>query len=135
VDYTQTLHQMIRTGYYDWVNSDISASHFAVQGQGKIELNIEFLNYGKVMESDDIARDLKSRGLRPATLPELLAFGATYPEKQREFPIVALGFVWRGSGDGRCVPSLVGDEFRRALRLDLWNDPWYSICRFAAVRK
>lgn len=135
VDYSKSLVKMIRAGNYNLVDSNISARHFAVRGQGIFKLNIKFLNYGKVMESDNVVRDMNSRGLRPVTLPELLAFGATYAEKQREFPIVALGAVWRGCGDGRCVPLLVGDNFQRRLRLDFWDDPWYSSCRFAAVQK
>jgi len=135
VDYSKSLVHMIAAGDYDWVNSDISEDHFLVRGQGKVELNPELIHYGKFMDSDDIVRDMDNRGLRPATLPELLAFGATYPDKQREFPIVALGSVWRPWGGIRCVACLCGAGSRRVLFLFVWGGFWHGGFRFLAVRK
>lgn len=137
VNCSKSLDEMIKAGNYDWVNWDISEKHFPVQGQGQTELNIELIHYGKHMESDDVVRDLEGYGLRPATLSELLAFGAAYPNKQREFPIVALGSVWRSwSGSGlRCVLCLRGGGSGRELGLYVWGSGWRGGCRFAAVRK
>ena len=74
-------------------------------------------------------------GLRPANLPELLAFGAKYPKKQREFPIVALGSVWRywcGSRSVACLWSVGSLRFLFLYWLEFGGD---AIYRFAAVRK
>jgi hypothetical protein len=73
---------------------------------------------------------------RSATLAELLAFGAKYPDAQRKNPIVALASVaWVGGfrgvaclcedGSGRCL----------SLRLGWWDDGWRSHFRFLRVRK
>lgn len=135
VDYVKPLTQMIADGNYDWVNNDITESHFPVSGQGKVELNPELIHYGKSMNSDDIVRDMQSRGLRPATLPELLAFGAKYPEKQREFSIVALGSVWQPFNRYRHVAYLYGYVSKRRLDLYIWDGDWSVNYRFLAVRK
>jgi len=75
--------------------------------------------------------------LRPATLPELLAFGAKYPDKQKEFPIMALGSVWIDPDGDRRVHSLGWVEGERELHLG-WDKPgyvWGDYCRFLAVSK
>lgn len=135
VNHAESLAQMITVGNYDWVNSNISEKNFPVKGKGQVELNVELVHYGKSMNSGNIVQDMASRGLRPAILPELLAFGAAYPDKQREFPIVAFGSVWRSWGGGRYVAYLdrVGSE--RSLFLDLWLGDWFGSHRFLAVRK
>jgi hypothetical protein len=135
VDYSKSLAEMIKEGKYNWHDPAVSRSHFPVKGKGKISLNLELLNYGKFMKTDNIFRDMDSCGLRPATIFELLALGATYPEKQLEFPIIALGSVWPNAcGDG-CVGCLRRDVEGRGLYLSLYHGPWRSHYRFAAVRK
>ena len=109
VDYRKSLWDMIKAGNYDRYNGDINASHFPIKkSKGRVKLNIELVYYGKFMVSDEVVRDLDNRGLRPATLPELLAFGAKskYPDIQCDFPIVVLGSVWRNKQAYRLVPIL-----------------------------
>lgn len=135
VDYGQTLQQMIANGKYDYANSDITASNFPTQGSGRQNVVVELVHFGRDMASEAVLKEFEARGLRAATLPELLAFGATYPEKQREFPIVALGSVWLDRLGDRFVPCLNRLGSERELFL-LWDvDGWRDICRFAAVRK
>ena len=135
VDYGQTLQQMIANGKYDYANSDITSGNFPMTGNGKQEAVVELVHFGRDMASDAVLKEFEARGLRAATLPELLSLGATYPEKQREFPIVALGSVWQARDGGRYVPCLSGDGSERGLCL-YWNvDRWVGRCRFAAVRK
>lgn len=74
-------------------------------------------------------------GYRPANIAELLALGAQYPDIQRQFPIVALGSVWRLRSSGPCVPCLWGDDWERGLHLRQLMDKWHPGYRFAVVRK
>jgi hypothetical protein len=134
VDYRQSLKAMIQVGRYDWVNSDITEKHFPIT-PGPKDVSIELVHFDRVMSSDDVLAELDCRGLRPATLAELLAFGAKYPEKQREFPVVALASVWRCSGGFRRVPFLWSDAGERSLGLGWLAFWWSALCRFAAVRK
>ncbi|MBI3825640.1 MAG: hypothetical protein HY294_06580 [Candidatus Rokubacteria bacterium] len=134
VDYHWSLDAMIKAGRYGWVNLDITAEHFPVK-PGPAEVSIELVHFDRVMSSDDVLAEFDRRGLRPATLPELLSFGAKYPEKQREFPIVALASVWRFWYGFRGVPFLWGLAGGRDLSLIWLDDWWIAHFRFAAVRK
>lgn len=135
VDYSKSLADMILAGAYDWVNSDITSEHFPVKGKGKVELNPELVHYGQGMSSDEIVQDMDKRGLRPGTLAELLAFGAKYPDKQREFPIVALGSVWQVRDGNRFVAFLHSNDSKRKLFLNVWDGDWCGGYRFLAFRK
>src|SRR3989338_4311673 len=133
VDYAQSLQQMIAAGHYDWVNSDIE-KNFSVQGNGRVELDAELIHFNRSIGSDEALKELDRLGYRAGTAEELLAFGAANPEKQREFPIVALGTV-RRVGSDRLVLSLLFDRLSRDLFL-LWFDiDWSDDFRFLAVRK
>ena len=95
VNYDLSLAGMIKAGRYDWVNSDITEKHFPVKGEGIKEVTAELVCFNKYMSSKDVLRELDRCGLRPATIEEILAFGAKYPELQRQFPIVALNSIWQ----------------------------------------
>lgn len=134
IDYEKSLQAMIRAGRYDWTNSDITEKHFPV-ASGPIEISMELVHFDRAMTSEEVLAELDRKGLRPATLPELLAFGAKYPEKQREFPVVALASVWRNWVAGRRVPYLWSLADGRGLDLDWLDSGWDEHYRFAAVRK
>ena len=134
VDYTKSLEQMIAAGCYDWVNPDITAERFPITGDGQVELEPELIHIGRDMSSDEVIADLDKRGLRPGTIAELLAFGATYPEVQREFPIVALGSVAEVHGYRR-VACLYRSDSERNLHLDWFDSDWDGLYRFLAFRK
>lgn len=137
VDYSITLIKMIPAGKYDFVSSFIVPDCFPTEASGQIQLNIELLDYSIPMRcDDDIVKNMERRGLRPATLPELLAFGAAYPEMQKRFIIVALGSIWRAlHADSRHIPCLFATNGKREIRLRPWNFDWEENCRFAAVRR
>ena len=134
VDYSLTLEQMIAEGEYDWVNSDITSTRFPIVGTGKVGLEGQLEHYGRNMSSDAVLADLDQKGLRPATIAEILAFGAKYPELQRQFPIVALGSVASVSGD-RDVAYLCRHDRHRSLRLCCFGDVWDAGSRFLVFRK
>ena len=135
VDYALTLEQMIAAGRYDWKNGDITAKNFTVTGTGTVKLEVRLFHYGRGMSTKDVLKDIDQNGYRPIKIEELLALGATKPELQREFPIIALGSVWQDLRGGRDVPFLSGDGSRRHLNLRWIGRGWSEICRFGAVRK
>lgn len=135
VDYSKPLPEMIATGRYDWTNSDITSGHFPAKGSGVAELKLELVHLGKAASTDEVLRYLDEQGYRPATLPELLAFGAKFPEEQRKYPVVALASVWRRSDGSRDVPYLYRDDAGRNLSLHWSGDGWDGGYRFLAVRK
>jgi hypothetical protein len=136
VNYGQNLDQMIEAGHYDYVNYDITVTNFPFKKKGMAEVSIKLVHFNRSIGSEEAIGELKKMGLRPATLPELLAFGAKYPRVQCQFPIAALGSVWQGGYGLGGVPYLWG-SYAGERRLDLTSvqGRWDWNYRFAAVRK
>lgn len=140
VDYNQSFRDMIKAGRYDLIDSEISEEHFPIDGQGRIETNLVLVHFNRKMSSDAVLKELEQRGLRPGMLPELLAFGAKYPDIQRQFPIIALGSSWTRSLFADCdVPCLKAEVSagvsKRRLSLAWCGSNWAIYCRFLAVLK
>lgn len=130
VDFGMSIEELVKLGQYDWSNSDITSGHFPTKRVGKVETNVEFIHFDRNISSDDALKELDKMGYRPAEAHELLAFGAKYPDVQREFPIVALGSVWRGpDGDRRVVCLSEGGAGRRA-GLGLFESDWAWLLAF-----
>lgn len=135
VDYSQPLAEMIKSGNYNWINNYITAKHFPVIGNGKAEVALQIAHFNRPISSDNAIAELDKCGLCPATLLELLAFGAKYPELQRQFPIIALGSVWAHLRGDRYVAYLREDDGKRYLYLRWYGSDWRAHCRFLAVPK
>lgn len=135
VDYGRDVKDGVRAGRYDWTDSDITSHNFPTKQKGTAEIEVEFVHFNRYISTDEALRELDRMGYRPAELHELLAFGEKYPEVQREFPIVALGSVWKNRRGVRFVSSLCGSGSTRSLELDWFENDWLVIYRFAAVRK
>ncbi|MDO8515714.1 MAG: hypothetical protein Q7S28_00490 [bacterium] len=136
VDYSRRLDAMIKDGRYDYVNPDITEKHFPEKRRGMEDIEIKLFHLNRVVNSDEATREIEKDGIwRRATLPELLALGASRPELQREFSIVAPGSVWQLEDVYRGVPYLWSGGLGRGLDLDWGIVDWGSSDRFAAVRK
>lgn len=135
VDYSLSLAKMIKAGKYDWKNDNITAKNFPVKGEGKQAVVPELVHLNRFASTDEVLAHMEANNLRPATLPELLAFGEKYPDVQREFPIVALGSSWVSPDGGRGVTCLWGGGGGRRLDLIWCEVGWGDSCRFLVVRK
>ncbi len=135
VNYSLSMKEAIAAGNYDWKNDKITAKNFPTKRIGKTNLEIIFVKFDEVMISEDVLRELNEKGLRAAELPELLAFGAKYPDAAREFPMVALGSVSKESTDIRHVPYLSKDAGGNGIGLLPFGSRWRPACRFATVLK
>lgn len=135
VNYDLPLREAIEAGNYQGVNSSITSENFPSTRHGQAQLEILLVRYGSRMTSEEVLRELDKEGLRPAELPEFLAFGAAYPELQRQFSIIGLGSTWKDRKGYRNVPCLYEASEARYLDLHWWDDGWYSYSRFAAIRK
>lgn len=133
VDYGQPFDQMIAEGTYGFVNVCITSANFPITGTGVAESEIVLVHFNRGIMSDDAAKEMEQMGLRPVTLPELLAFGAMYPDMQCEFPVIALDSIWADRNGNRNVPCLCGWRGRRSLYL-LWRGWCGGHWRFAAIR-
>jgi len=135
IDHDQTLAQMVAAAGYDAVNSDITAGHFSVKGEGKCEVEVTLFHFDQVMTSKEVIAELDRVGYRPGKIEELLVLGVEQPEVQRQFPVIALGSGWRHPCGRRCVPFLSVWRGRRLLGLVWFGRGWPALCRFLAVRK
>ncbi|MFZ2189514.1 MAG: hypothetical protein WAV48_01920 [Candidatus Magasanikiibacteriota bacterium] len=135
IDYGKTVEQMKKDGRYNWSNDNISSRNFPVSGTGTANVTLELVHLNKAASSKDVLSHMEANGLRAATVEELLMFGATYPDVQREFPIVCLGSSWVDPDGSRFVPFLDRYVSDRGLRLYWFGLGWNDVCRFLAVRK
>ena len=134
INYTRTIEDGVKAGKYDWANSDITTNHFPSKETGTKEVSIELIHFGQDKTTDEVLSELDKKGLRPATLKELLALGEKHPDLQREFLIVAFGSVWQDADDRYCA-YLDGGGSERGLDLGWVDGRWDDFFRFAAVRK
>jgi hypothetical protein len=129
VDYRQTLDQMIAAGGYDHVNRHITQSSFPVAGGDAAGRELTLVHLGHVASTDEVLRQLDELAVRSGRIEELLAFGAAYPEAQRQFPIVAVGAL-----DEYRRPFLWGSARVRHLDLRFDEKIWGGNIRFLTVR-
>lgn len=135
VDYGQTLAEMIASGKYDWVNSDITSERFPIQGEGKAERELVLVHLGRIVSTDEALAKMDRGGFRAAKIEELLALGAACPELQKKFPIVALGSHFVNQYGDRIFAYLDWSGNERNLSLGWDGYGWGGIFRFLAVRK
>jgi len=137
VDYSKPLVDMIKAGKYDWGCDGIIPEHFPFgKAEGSKEIEIQIVHLGLEATTREVLAELDNRGLRPATLAELLALGAQHLELQRRFWVVALDSSCRNSAGHVFVPSLGATGGMRGIQM-CWldQDIWRETYRFAAVRK
>lgn len=133
VDKVSSIEKLVKDGNYDYANPDINSKNFPDIGSDETG-EAYVIPYDREMASEEVLADLDSRGLRAGNVRELLSFGKTYPETQREFPVIALGQVASLDG-GRFVAFLGGLGARRVLYLFWFGSRWIRRCRFLAFRK
>lgn len=137
INYQRTFSEMIEDGKYTWKNGKFNQKNFPIMGDGTVEVDLELVHLNKPASTKEVDAYLNENGLRPATLAELLAFGATYPDVQRNFPVIALGSSYLDNKDCRCVPYLDGEinDNRRRLNIRWQGRGWVDRVRFLAVKK
>ena len=135
VDYGSIVEEMVRAGSYNYANPDITSQNFTTTRGGEWQGEVILVHFGRVIGSDDALAELEKMGLRTGGLHELLAVGVQHPDKQREFPIVALGSGWQRPDGDRGVPFLGSWDGLRELYLRWFGVDWYEHCRFLAFCK
>ncbi len=125
VDYSKSLDEMIQSGNYVEVDRDITTENFPVEDYYKARINLQLIYFGRDTTPEEVIQEMDRRSLRPATLPEMLAFGAKYPEMGVEFPVMAFGSISTKQDDVFNVPYLGQDVMTTGLReLGLF---WYDL--------
>ncbi len=117
-------------GGYDWKNDNMTSDRYPLTLPAGPQ-SLVLAQFDVDVESDEVEEWAKAHGYELALIDDLLGVGShsEYRERQRKFPIVALGSsaVIRGY---RHVPYLYGDDSGRYLNLHYWGRDWDSRCRF-----
>jgi hypothetical protein len=102
---------------------------------GSVEFEARLFHFDRFISSEKAIESITcNASWEPAKIEHLLAYGATCPEEQRQYPIIGLGSVAVVRGD-RDVPCLRRIVAARGLGLRWWDDYWDGTYRFLAVRK
>ena len=129
---------MIAAGNYEWVNNNITAKKFPVEGTGIVRFEPKVFRFDRYISSEDaveaIKADDRQNPWEPTKIEGLLAYGAKNPDEQRQYPIIGLGSVAEVRGD-RHVPCLHRCDAERRLGLHWWVGVWLDDSSFLAVRK
>lgn len=129
-DYSTSLKELREKGEYDVVDPRIKNVVFRVSGKdGKFKLPVNIIHTETPAVTENLASKLQAKGLRHASVEEILTFGFTFPEMQRQFIILALNAVC-SIGKDKYVLFLHGDEKKRSLNLCPMKEKWSEACRF-----
>lgn len=136
IDYDAiSLKERVRQGGYSYVDPGINERNFPMGQRGKFVIEVELKHFNCHISTDDVTREIHKIGWLPVNLYEILVFGAVFPDKQREFPINALGSRLFVSGNWYAI-SLCTDVYqRRRLCLIECNGVWGPHARFAAISR
>jgi len=135
MDYGASVEDLLHAGGYDRIYSEINSSNFQGSGTGSRELVVTLVRLDTQTPLSKVIAAEEKKGLRAATVTELLAFGRTYPDLQRKITIAGLGsqktyltITWERFGMGPndvdevrtyepYYPCLITDFFGRAVVL------------------
>ncbi|MFA4937139.1 MAG: hypothetical protein WC575_02520 [Patescibacteria group bacterium] len=139
VNYDLSTAEAVLAGKYDGVDPTITDENFPATRQGKAEVYIIpvlFNDPSLFPTIKDVIAELVKRNLRPAELPELLAFGARFPDIQRGYSVAGLGTMSRQQDGSKRVCFLWATTTRRYIGLEKINDKsrWYRNTLFVAVK-
>ncbi len=118
IDYSRPLSDMIKDGNYYYASDVFSSENFSIDGKGTADIKLRLIHHDQQLTAKQIEEHLVSLGLQSAKLEHLIAFGAKYPDKQREFLVYALGSTWLTSEGHRFVPHLCMEGSGRCLSLN-----------------
>jgi hypothetical protein len=95
---------------------------------------ITLLRFDRAVTSGEVIAEAVKAGLARPVYEDALYFGATYPDAQRDGPIVFLHEPWFGFFGRWDVITLWTNAGRREIGLDGFEDRWRADYRFAFVR-
>lgn len=129
-----TLSNRIALGNYGWVNSDINEKRFPHDPSTIGEWEYDLYHPDCSVSSEDVKSGAEVDGWTVAKAEHLLAFGESFPEEQRKYPVIAIGSVCEVRVLRRIL-ALWRDDSKRSLGLYGWGGGWLAGCRFLRVRK
>jgi hypothetical protein len=134
VDNGVRLEEMIAAGGYDSEGGHITPENFPIENAGIRFFRTRLFQWPSDVLPENAVAHIKRSQFAPATHIHGLAYGATFPEEQREEPIACPGFVAAMSGF-HGVLCLGGSYAKRSLFICPWKGVWPSYWRFLGVQE
>lgn len=135
VNYNLSLDEMIRAGKYNRIDAGIKDKIIPFKKIGTMETELNLIRFSSSMSNSKIYKMFEKYNLHPANAPELLAFGAKYPFKQKIRPIVALGPVWHISLGNIILPRNGKFHMLSTLTSTKFTTKWPYYVKFLAACK
>lgn len=107
VDCKKSVEDLIKLGFYSYVDKNITSANFPTKRKGAYRTEIKFIPSRFISFTEELI-GLAQMNYRPADIKEFLSFGEQHQMARLlgVSPIVALGSVWK-NGDGyNCFPRL-----------------------------
>jgi hypothetical protein len=121
------LWKMIHDGNYRYVDPDLTPERFGTPvGAGPRTMFFTPLDLGELPDGRAAIAEVAARGVRGATLSEILAVCAAHPAEPAEGSLVALGSVWQDDrlGPRHYVPLVAAFCGTRRLELHPLGFRW-----------
>ena len=134
VDYDMSLQDVISVGNYDHAYPGITQEKFPVEGRGTKKFRTKLFKFGRKISSKNAVARMKAENFTPGGHVHGIAYGATFPEEQREHGISCLGSSAQVRSN-LSVVCLSGDSHWRSVELQGWDDVWDSDWRFLGVQE
>ncbi len=138
VDPSKSYNDLITAGYYDQIDPEINSQNFPVQSADTTKNLVvaKLFRFEDPISGPSAVKKIKQAGYRPATMAELLTFGATYPEIQKFLPIVALGTTCPDKKlPADLVPILGSDNNERIIYTDWFETSRDQSYYFLGIKK
>ncbi len=128
-----SINDLINLGKYDGVDGNV-AENFTNLSIVSTNWKCKLFSSPKPIWSQEVVENRVNRGFVTANAPQILMFGALYPELQHLYTIVGLGSSCLINGT-RKVLTLTSDRGMRVLRFSPWGIvKWSSAYHFLFVK-
>ena len=129
-----SFRERVTRGQYNWQNSDLTEDRFPVAAEQIGCWEWKLFHFDRDISFKEVWQLTKEEGFTPGAIGHILAFGESFPEEQRKYPIIGLGSVAE-VGLEYHVPGLWLHDDGRILYLHCSDDNWARYYRFLGVRR
>ena len=139
VNYDAQYTQMVEVGKYDHHFEEAHEKFWSADETGQKDIQISLFTFDREVTSGEVVKEMGKDGFRPATVKELLAFGAANPKCHLEGDTVALGSKYEVFGC-EMVPMIFPNQrennthiYREVGQIP-WNTKWPSEKEIPGIR-